>query len=367
MADTIERIDKNFAVSAPLVQRFPTVKLYKPEECGAEICGLFHKGEDGLFCRLPLSLLPKLSEGMQSLAYHTAGARLRFRTDSPFVAVKVKLRSAFYMRHMPLSGSAGCDIYVGRGAQSRHIRMCCPVAADKVEYEDGAFVLPPPGIPERVVRDITVTLPLYNGISEIMIGVDRNSAILPPTPYANGRVVFYGSSITQGGCASRSGNSYDQMISRRLDCDIYNLGFSGNARGETEIADFIVGLKQTAFVMDYDHNAPTVAHLADTHEPFFKTVRAALPTLPVIFMSRPNIEVGEGVEDGKLRRAVIRQTYENAVAAGDKNVYFIDGNAVCPPDMREFCFVDGAHPNDLGFMFMAKAVMPYLSDIFRNR
>lgn len=360
----IERIDQNFAVGAPLEQRFPTIKMYSLEESGAEVCGLYHKGENGVFCRLPQELLPSLSENIQSLAYNTAGGRVRFRTDSPFVGVKVKLISSFNMRHMPLSGSSGCDIYVGRGSETRHICMACPVATDEAEYEDGAFVEPAPGIPERKMRDITVTLPLYNGITEICIGIDKDSSFLPPTPYTHGRVVFYGSSITQGGCATRSGTSYDGFLSRWLDCDVYNLGFSGSARGEKETAEFIVSLKPDVFVMDYDHNAPTAEHLEKTHEPYFKIIRNALPELPVIFISRPNIEVCEGIKDGELRRDIIKRTYNNALAAGDKNVYFIDGNAIFPPDMREFCFVDVVHPNDLGFMYMAKAVEPFLIKIF---
>lgn len=364
MLKPIERIDKNFAVSAPLETRFPTIKIYSLEESGAEVCGLHHKGENGVFCRLPQELLPSLSENIQNLAYHTAGGRVRFRTDSPFVGIKVKLRSGFYMRHMPLSGSSGCDIYVGRGSKTHHVRMACPITTDKIEYEDGAFVEPPPGVPERIMRDITVTLPLYNGITEISIGIDKDSTILPPTPYTHGRVVFYGSSVTQGGCATRSGNSYDGLLSRWLDCDVYNLGFSGSARGEKETAEFIVSLNPAVFVMDYDHNAPTAEHLENTHEPYFKIIRNTLPELPVIFISRPNIEVGEGIEDGKRRREIIKRTYNNALAAGDKNVYFIDGNAMFPPDMREYCSVDGSHPNDLGFMYMAKAVEPYLIKLF---
>ncbi len=364
MIKPIERIDKNFAIGAPLEQRFPTIKIYSLEESGAEVCGLYHKGEGGCFCRLPEELLPSLSDGIRSLAFHTAGGRIRFRTDSPFVGIKVTLKTGFYMRHMPLSGSSGCDIYVGRGSETRHIRMCCPIGIDKLNYEDGAFVEPPPGVPERKMRDITVTLPLYNGITSISVGIDKDSVILPPTPYENGMVVFYGSSITQGGCATRSGTSYDGLLSRWLDCDIYNLGFSGSARGEKETAQFIVSLKPSVLVMDYDHNAPTAEHLEETHEPYFKLIRNALPELPVIFISRPNLEVGEGIENGKKRRETIKRTYQNALDAGDKNVYFIDGEAMMPPDMKEYCFVDGSHPNDIGFMYMAKAVQPYLLKIF---
>ena len=360
MNTRIEQIDSNFAPSQALLERFPTVTLYDGTAAPVEICGLYHKGERGVFCRLPEALLPSLSEGLQTLAYHTAGGRLRFRSDSPFVAVRVRLRSSFYMRHMPLSGSAGCDIYIGRGRGCRFLKMACPLTADSTLYEDGAFVLSPPQTVKRAVRDFTISLPLYNGIKEIYIGIDKESSLLPPTPYKRGRVVFYGSSITQGGCACRSGNSYDGIISRMLDCDIYNLGFSGSARGEQELAQFIATLNPAALVLDYDHNAPTARHLQQTHAPFFRTVRKALPQLPVIFMSRPVIDAGTGLEDGIKRREIIRATYDEAVAANDTQVYFIDGSTMFPRFAAECCTVDRAHPNDLGFMYMARAVIPFL-------
>ncbi len=352
MKDNIGKIDKNLAFSEALQKRFPDIALYDARECEADISGLYHKGEDGIFCRLPESILPPLSDGIKQLAYHTAGGKVRFRTDSPYVAVKVELRSGFYMRHMPLSGSSGCDIYEGRGENSRFVKMASPNTVLDLVYEDGDMLLP---IAEGELRDITVTLPLYNGINAIYIGIKSGCRLVAPTPYKNGRVVFYGSSITQGGCACRSGNSYDGFLSRWLDIDNYNLGFSGSARGEEAVARYIAWMKPDAFVFDYDHNAPDAEWLEKTHEPFFKTFRDACPEVPVIFMSRPLIHYF-GKEEAEKRREVIRDTYNRAVASGDKNVFFIDGNTMFPTELREFCTVDKSHPNDLGFMYMAKAV-----------
>ncbi len=352
MKDNIGKIDKNLAFSEALQKRFPDIVLYDARECAAEISGLYHKGEGGVFCRLPEEMLPDMSDGIRQLAYHTAGGKVRFRTDSPYVAVKVELRSGFYMRHMPLSGSSGCDIYEGRGETSRFVKMASPNTVQDLVYEDGDLLLP---IGEGELRDITVTMPLYNGITAIYIGIKDGCTLAAPTPYSNGRVVFYGSSITQGGCACRSGNSYDGMLSRRLDFDNYNLGFSGSARGEEEIAKYIVSLAPSAFVYDYDHNAPTPDHLEATHEKFFKIFRAGCPNVPVVFMSRPLIHF-HGKEDGEKRREIIRRTHENALAAGDRNVYFIDGDTMFPRELRENCTVDKSHPNDLGFTYMANAV-----------
>ncbi|MBR6593913.1 MAG: hypothetical protein IKK83_01835 [Clostridia bacterium] len=361
----IEKIDKNFAASPELTKRFPTIKLYDATDCEAEICGLYHKGEDGVFGRLPLEL-SKINPSIEILSRYTAGGRIRFRTDSPFVAIRAKRLNTFYMRHMPLSGSTGCDIYVGRGKNSKFMKMCAPIRVEDEWFEDGCNVVHIGEEYTKELRDITVTLPLYGGISEIYIGIDECSSLVAPTPYTHGMVMFYGSSITQGGCACRSGTSYDGMISRMMDCDVYNLGFSGNAKGEPEIGEFIADLHPEVFVYDYDHNAPTVEHLAATHKPFYEIVRKKNPDMPIIFMSRP-MGYSVGKEQTDARRQVIVKTYNEALAAGDKNVYFIGGETLFPEEWREFCTVDGSHPNDLGFSFMAKAVMKVLEKIYGDK
>lgn len=365
MSIQIEKIDKNFAPSEQLLTRFPTIKMYDATDCAAEICGLYHKGEDGIFGRLPLEL-SKINPSIETLARYTAGGRVRFRTDSPFVAVKVKRLNTFYMRHMPLSGSTGCDIYVGRGKDTRFIKMACPIRAEDPWFEDGNTVTLKDEMPEKVLRDITVTLPLYGGVSEIYIGIDEDSQLLPPTPYAHGTVLFYGSSITQGGCACRSGTSYDGLISKWYDCDIYNLGFSGNAKGEPELAEFIGDMHPDVFVYDYDHNAPTPEHLEATHKPFFEIVRKKNPDMPIIFMSRPMVET-VGKKQSDRRRDAIYKTYTDAKADGDENVYFINGADLFPDEMKQYCTVDGSHPNDLGFMYMAKSVGAVLEEIYAKR
>ena len=123
------------------------------------------------------------------------------------------------------------------------------------------------------------------------------------------------------------------------------------------MARAIAGLKLSAFVMDYDHNAQSLQHLQDTHEAFFRTVRAAQPNLPIIIVSGPR----DGrVEAYRQRRDIIRRTYERAVAAGDKHVYFVDGLSFFDTIPRKFCTVDNTHPTDLGFYLMYRKILPVL-------
>ena len=141
------------------------------------------------------------------------------------------------------------------------------------------------------------------------------------------------------------------MLSRRFDANFINLGWSGNGKGEKEIRDYMASLDMSVFVLDYDHNAPTVEHLEATHEPMYKAIRQAHPDIPVIMLVRPHYNA----TDEDARAKVIKKTFENAKANGDNNVYYLNGRqlmAIAGYDGT----VDNCHPNDLGFYSMAVAV-----------
>lgn len=211
--------------------------------------------------------------------------------------------------------------------------------------------------------DFVLDLPLYGGCEAVEIGLAPDAKLAEPTPHkVKLPVLFYGSSITQGGCASRPGNAYTSRLCKTVDAPQVNLGFSGSGKGEISIAKAIAGVKLSAFVCDYDHNAPNPEHLKATHEKFFKAIRAKQPDVPVIFMSACDTwtEFPEICKDKKIRRDIIYKTYENAVKKGDKHVYFIDGKDLFGKSERSACTVDRCHPNDLGFERMYRAVLPVL-------
>ena len=341
----ITKIDKNFLRGS--VFEAQDFEWHDVLDAPFEIRGLaVHEGEK--FCRLPLSLLHKLSDGVNTLAWHTAGGRVRFETDSATLAFRVRSLNTGMMSHMPLTGSAGIDVY-SDGVFAASVRPM----NDRGGYFEGSASL------GEGRHSVEVNLPLYNGITNMFVGVSKDKSVSVPKPYPiDAPVVYYGSSITQGGCASRPGNSYQGFISRRLGSDHVNLGFSGNAKGEIEMAEYIASLNMSAFVLDYDHNAPNPAHLKATHERFFECIRSAQPLLPIVIVSRP--DWGHDVEEAKLRRAICRKTYTDAVNAGDRNVYFIDGHRLFASKDRDDCTVDGAHPNDLGFYRMAAVIYPVL-------
>ena len=176
-------------------------------------------------------------------------------------------------------------------------------------------------------------------------------------------MVYYGSSITQGGCASRPGNIYQNILSRELNMDYFCMGFSGSAKVEKEIADYMAGLEMCAFVSDYDYNAPSVEHLERTHFALYEAIRNKNPELPYIMITLPS----KGINEAVSRRKIIMESYIKALDRGDKNVYFIDGGSLFAGDEYDNCTVDGCHPNDLGFYRMARGIMPILKEILYLR
>ena len=342
----ISKIDKNFKVETTIEQ--DDIVFYNADDERFEIFGIFK--EDGKYRRLPESVAKAVSPGVLGLHAHTAGGRVRFVTDSPYVAINVKMGDVGKMPHFALTGSAGFDIYIDNTFWKSYVPPF-----DIVDSYESLRELP-----NGDLREITINFPLYSEVKELYIGVREGSVIKKASPYKNDKpVVYYGSSITQGGCASRPGSSYQAFVSRALNIDYINLGFSGCAKAEDEIIEYIKSLPMSVFVYDYDHNAPTLEHLKKTHEKMFKAVREAQPELPIIMMVRPKHHL-MGEEPKRLE--VIKNTYENALKNGDKNVYFIDNKA-----LTKLCLADGLvdsnHPTDFGFYSMAEAVISVLKDI----
>ena len=316
-----------------------------------KVHGLLHD-ESGYY-RLPYDVAAAANDGVKGLNLHTAGGRLRFRTNAGRIVLRAKMRGITRMQHFAFTGSAGFDLY------SDNIYRGTFIPPEDLEADwtsELSF-----GNSDGGMHEITVHFPLYSGVTALEVGLPAGSEFGRASEYRiQAPVVYYGSSITQGGCASRPGNAYDNILSRLLSCEHINLGFSGSAMGETCMAEYIAGLKMSAFVLDYDHNAPTPEHLAQTHAPFFSMVRKSNPALPVILMTRPQPNPNK---DDLIRRDIVKRTWENAVKKGDRNVYFIDGTQMLLAFGGDSGTVDNTHPNDLGFYCMAKALETVLKAV----
>lgn len=337
-------IDENMIVKPVICEG--GLKFYSVTEPPFSLHGVWF--DTDCFYRVPRDTAKEISSNILDMCDTTAGGRVRFKTDSPNLAIRAKVRCDEPVSVMTPVAVKGFDVYAD-GVFEKSI-----VPEYSLSYGTVASVF---SFSDSKMREITVNFPLYAAVEELFIGVSETACVTSadlynyPTP-----VVFYGSSITNGASASRPGMTYESILSRRLDFDYVNLGFGGSAKGEDAMAEYIASLDMSVFVYDYDYNAPTPEHLLKTHERFFKIFRKKQPNTPVIMISAPKYKA---CEDRERRFEIIKKTYDNARASGDRNVYLLRGSDFFDGLDADFT-VDSVHPTDLGFYFMANGIYPVL-------
>ena len=352
----ISEIDSNFKIETNLSEK--DIVWQDAGRDGFVKYGAINSDED--YLRMPRETARSVSEGVGLLCDNTAGVRIRLCTDSPYIAIKAVFPQLCRFPHMPLSGTSGFDLYKEVGGRQSFVGAYIPSVEKDKGFEGIVYTNNTSG---RKVNYI-LNFPTYNPVTKLYIGIKEGSKTETPDVYFNEKpVVFYGSSITQGGCASRPGNIYQNFLSRALNMDYLCLGFSGNAKGEKEIAEYMAGLQMCAFVSDYDHNAPDSEHLRNTHFALYEAIRNKNPELPYIMITHPS----KGINEPVNRRKIIMESYLKALDKGDKNVYYIDGDSLFAGYEYDSCTVDCCHPNDLGFYRMAQGILPILKEILYLR
>ena len=323
--------------------------------------GVYFDEELRSYRRMPLAAAKAVNPGVFGLSGNTAGGRLRFRTDSPYVAIRAMLPTPALMNHMPLSGSAGFALYIDGAYAGKYTPRIDEAIAAR---EQGGLVCA--GMVSRRpahggLYECELYFPLYGGVRELHIGLSRGATLLPPTPYrAKKPLVFYGSSITQGACASRPGNDYISILSRRLQVDVLNLGFSGNGNAEPAMLAYLCELDALGYVFDYNFYLDRPERILPPHYDIYRCLRDAHPSVPILMMDKPAAVFD--AEGYAARNAMIKATYERALSEGDRLVGYIDSEKMMGDDPAA-CFVDANHPNDLGFYRMADALYPMLEKL----
>lgn len=329
------------------------MKAYSVFDKEMKVYGIPFFDENKTLERLPKWVREELPSHMEHLGRRCPGARIEFKTNSRKIKVKLIFETLSYDIGMSIYSCQAAYVYIGSHTSSRYAGHVFPLNYDQKEVEKEFEK-------SDELEDVQIFVPRNEVMKDIIVEFEDDSVVESPTPYKyNNPILFYGSSITEGGCCSKISNSYSAMLSRRLDADYYNLGFSGSCKGEPVMAKYINSIDKSILVYDYDHNASNADELRKTHEPFFKMIREASPDLPVVFTTMPMYEK----KDYNERTEIIRTTYENALKNGDKNVYFIDGGDFFPPDQYVYCSNDNTHPNDLGMFYMANAYEPVLKKI----
>jgi lysophospholipase L1-like esterase len=285
-----------------------------------------------LFDRLPARAKERVRPPVWGLSHCSAGMAVRFTTDASVLRVRWTLtRRSLALPHMAATGVSGVDLYV-RDATGR-LRFCRNGRPTAVTNE---VTFPLPG-----GREYVLYLPLYNGVKHLALGVPAGKKLvsLPPRPLSEA-IVFYGTSITQGGCASRPGTAFPAWVGRALDRPVINLGFSGNGKMEPELADLLAELNPAVYVLDCLPNM-TVEMVSERVEPFVRRLRAAHPDTPILLAEDPNVR-----DTPTPKGKVLRRIYARLKAGGDAHLYFLPNTHMLGEDQEGT--VDGTHPTDLG-------------------
>lgn len=323
------------------------------------IFGVEYDAEVGMFLRMPKEISEKVSVKVSALSERTAGGRVRFRTNSPYVAVRCTAPRFGAMPHMPLTGSHGFSVYcdgVFAGKVTPSVDAVVKGDSEKIAF-GGAVRLTKAGW-----SDIEIYMPLYGGVCELEVGVKDDAELEAPREYKYSRpIVIYGSSITQGACASRPGNDFAMRLSRMLDADVLNLGFSGNGNAEKAMLEHLAKIDALAYVFDYNYYVEYSDRDLPPHYEIYKTLRDSDPNVPILMIDKPSV-IFAG-ENYKIRSKMIRDTYERAIGEGDEHVAMMDATELFGIEDADSCVVDTDHPNDLGFYRMANAIYPYLKNL----
>jgi hypothetical protein len=316
------------------------------------------------FDRLPAKAEKTVRPPVWGLSRHSTGLAVRFVADTAVLHAQWTVTNKnLAMPHMPATGVSGLDLYVKMPKGHWQWVANGRPAAEKTttQLAGGLFA---------GEKEFLLYLPLYNGVSSVELGVPKGTAVKKADPYPADRakpVVFYGTSITQGGCASRPGMVHTSILGRRYHRPMINLGFSGNGTLDLPMADLLAEIDAAAYVLDCIPNL-SPAQVAERTEPFVRALRKAKPTTPIVLVedrTYTNAPALPGVArrnaDG---RAANKIAFDNLVKAGDRNLHLIPGDKLMGDDGEGT--VDGSHPTDLGFLRQADAFAEVLGPILKR-
>ncbi len=343
-----------------LLETIPALAQDKTEwrdvtDWGVEGRGWADQERKRWFDRFPAKAEGKVTQAVWNLSRHSAGMMVRFKTDATTIRAKWKLLSArLGMPHMPPSGVSGLDLY-GRDSKGQW-RWAAATKPNRQDMEATLLSGIAPGM-----REYALYLPLYNGTDSLEIGVPKGAKFESLAPRKAKPLVFYGTSITHGACASRPGLAYPAILGRRLEMPVINIGFSGNGRMHKEVGDLMVEVDAACYVIDCLPNLQPAA-VTERCVPLVRQLRKARPNTPIVLVEDRRF-ANSWLIPAKAKfhddnQAALRKAYEELKAAGVTQLHYLAGDLLLGDDTEGT--TDGSHPNDLGFMRQADALEPVL-------
>jgi lysophospholipase L1-like esterase len=301
--------------------------------------------------RLPLKAKGVVNRDVWELSHCTAGLQICFVSDAESLKVHWSLTDDnLDMPHMPATGVSGIDLYARD--KTGKLRFC---ENGRPEDTSNTVLFTLPRSSEYVLY-----LPLYNGVKRLELGIPRESRLSRlARSSVSSAIVFYGTSITQGGCASRPGMAATSIVGRELDVPVINLGFSGSGKMEKELAELLAEINPAVYVLDCLWNmSPEM--VSERVEPFIAILRKARPMTPILLVEDSNF-MNVPTEKGEL----LRKIYVNLKARGDENLYLLSNTGMLGEDADGT--VDGCHPNDLGMARQASVFIECLEPILKKQ
>lgn len=330
----------------------------------AETLPLLGKGFDDTqnrYERLPASLQSLTRPPVWNLSKNCSGMAIRFRTNSPLIAARWELTGDVVMNHFTPTGIKGLDLYCMKDGKWQFVNSARPtgktttatiinnMAGNEMEY--------------------MLYLPLYDGLKNLEIGVQADATIGAPqldSPRMGKPVVFYGTSITQGGCATRAGMAYPNILSRKLDKEIINLGFSGNGQLDLEVAEAMTTIDASLFVIDCIPNV-NVAQMNEKYLRFLEIIREKHPDTPILLVESvlfTHMNFDQSADAiVKEKNILLKKIFDGQKAKGDKNIYYQKSDNLIGNDLEGT--VDGIHLTDLGFIRLADELYPVIRKLIK--
>ena len=313
-----------------------------------------------LYERLPAEFEGRSRDAVWYLGRNSAGLYVRFSSNASAIWLRWSAKFGNHMNHQTLTGTRGLDLYVLTDKGEWRFMASGRPTLDSKDCEQKVI-----GAMEPKWREYMLYLPLYDGLTKLEIGVDREAVVEAPKvdlPRCDKPIVMYGTSILQGGCANRPGMAHTSILSRRFNREVINLGFSGNALLDLEIAELMASVEDPAiYVFDYVPNAYDYL-IREKGEQFFRIVRDAHPDVPILFLEDPyfgHYEYDAGIKaEVDKKNAAQWELFCKLKKQGEKNIWYLKSDDMVGHDNE--AFVDGIHFSDLGMMRYADWLAPHI-------
>lgn len=327
---------------------------HNPEQWGVEGRCWPDEPRKRYYDRLPASAEGKVTPAVWSLSRNSAGMTVRFKSNATAIHARYSLSAEVKMAHMPATGHSGVDLYArDEKGKWRWVNVSRPAAKDVVAPLSENMTAAP--------REWLLHLPLYNSVEKLEIGVNEGAAFEGIAPRQQGLLIFYGTSITHGACASRPGMCHPAILGRRLELPVLNLGFSGNGRMDAAVGEFLGRLDAAVFVIDCLPNMDAKL-VTERCIPLVKQLRAARPQTPIVLVEdRRNTNSWihpDRAAHHTANHAALKEAFGKLQEQGVQRLFYVPGDPLLGDDGEGA--TDGSHPNDLGFVRQADVMEPVI-------